>query len=152
MAQTVCQKRTRNPSIIAPYATASWRGTSASIRLNGMKSCATITQNTIWRWKRNGWRHVSKTGRSPSRKRRAGLTKTNNLPRRLDHLLRRFTQRIGSLDWQAAFSKALLAQLDIRPFQAHDQRHFQVYFPNRRNHAIGDHIALHDPTEDIDED
>eukprot|EP00657_Telonema_sp_P-1_P003389 TRINITY_DN18194_c0_g1_i1.p1 TRINITY_DN18194_c0_g1~~TRINITY_DN18194_c0_g1_i1.p1 ORF type:complete len:102 (+),score=59.56 TRINITY_DN18194_c0_g1_i1:138-443(+) len=48
--------------------------------------------------------------------------------------------------------KNLLAEIDVRAFQPHDQRHVQADFLRRRDNAFGDHVTTHDAAEDVDQD
>ena len=68
-----------------------------------------------------------------------------------DHFFRSFRQRVGAFDGQAAFLQALLPQFDIRTFKTHHQRHLQIDFLHRGNHAVGDHVAFHDAAENVDQ-
>ena len=58
----------------------------------------------------------------------------------------------GGGDRQARLGEHLLAQLDVGPFQAHDQRHLQPDLLDRGDDARRDGVALHDAAEDVDED
>src|SRR5690606_15111438 len=46
----------------------------------------------------------------------------------------------------------LLAKLDIRAFEANNQRNLETDFLHGSNDTLGDDIALHDAAEDVDED
>ena len=42
-----------------------------------------------------------------------------------------------------------LPSIDIRAFEPHDKRHFEARFLDRGDDALGDHVAFHDPAENI---
>ena len=44
------------------------------------------------------------------------------------------------------------AELDVRPFEAHDERHLEADLLDGGDDALGDGVALHDAAEDVDED
>ncbi len=46
----------------------------------------------------------------------------------------------------------LAPELDVRPLEAHDERHLEPELLGRRDDAVGDDVALHDAAEDVDED
>ena len=46
----------------------------------------------------------------------------------------------------------LLAEIDVGAFEAHHQRHLEADLLHRGDHALGDHVALHDAAEDVDQD
>ncbi len=53
---------------------------------------------------------------------------------------------------QPRLRQHLLAELDVGAFEPHDQRHLEPDLLDRRDHAGGDGVALHDAAEDVDED
>ena len=55
-------------------------------------------------------------------------------------------------DVEPALGEHLLAELDVRALEAHDERHLEPDLLDRRDHARGDRVALHDAAEDVDED
>uniref|UniRef100_A0A0N5A4I4 NAD-specific glutamate dehydrogenase n=1 Tax=Parastrongyloides trichosuri TaxID=131310 RepID=A0A0N5A4I4_PARTI len=61
-------------------------------------------------------------------------------------------QDLGVLIDEDGHVSDLLAQLGVRAFQTHDQRHLQAHFLHRSDDALGDDVALHDAAEDVDED
>src|SRR5690606_13602418 len=71
---------------------------------------------------------------------------------RRDDLLGGVVQVIGGRDGQTRLVQDLLAQLDVRAFQTHDQRHLQAHFLHRGDDAFSDDVALHDAAEDVDQD
>ena len=68
-----------------------------------------------------------------------------------NHLLGRLRHRVRRNNRQTGLGQNFLAQLFIRAFHAHDQRHFQMHLLGRRNHTLGDHVAFHDAAENIDQ-
>src|SRR4026207_1201785 len=62
------------------------------------------------------------------------------------------SHRIGWLNGKAALRQNLLALLDVRAFQAHDERHLQAELLGCRYDPFGDHVATHDAPEDVYED
>src|SRR6266702_7690002 len=69
----------------------------------------------------------------------------------LHDLLRGVVEIVGRHHVQAGFTDDLLAELDIGAFEADHQRHAETRFTHRRRDAFGDDVALHDTTEDVDE-
>src|SRR3954452_980344 len=70
----------------------------------------------------------------------------------LHDLLRSVVEIIGRHHVQAGFADDLLAEFDIGAFEADHQRHAEADFAHGGSNALGDHVALHDTTEDVDED
>src|SRR6202041_2503110 len=70
----------------------------------------------------------------------------------LDDLLRGVVEIVGRQHIEAAFADDLLAGFDIGAFETHHQRHLEADFLHRGDHALGNDIALHDATEDVDQD
>src|SRR5205085_1120887 len=75
-----------------------------------------------------------------------------HLLRRRDHLLRRVPHAVRGDQRQARLGEDLLAQVDVRPFEADDDGDGQSDLARRADHALGDAVAAHDPAEDVDED
>src|SRR5690606_39039778 len=69
--------------------------------------------------------------------------------RRRDGLLRAVVDVVGRRDRQAGVAQQRLAFLDVGALQAHDHRHLDVHFLDRRDDALGDHVAAHDAAEDV---
>src|SRR4051812_32608637 len=69
----------------------------------------------------------------------------------LHDLLRGVVEIVGRHHVQAGFTDDLLAQLDIGAFEANHQRHAEADFTDGGGDALGDHVALHDATEDVDQ-
>src|SRR5689334_7939020 len=70
----------------------------------------------------------------------------------LHDLLRGVVEIVGGHHVQSGFTDDLLAELDIGAFEADHQGHAEADFANRRRDALGDHVALHDAAEDVDQD
>src|SRR5690349_20184865 len=71
---------------------------------------------------------------------------------RRDDFLRRVRHVRSRDDRQTGIGEYLLAEIDVGAFEAHDERHLEAHLPRGRDHAFGDHVALHDAAEDVDED
>src|SRR4051812_26100050 len=61
-----------------------------------------------------------------------------------DDLLSRVAHVVATDDRQAGIGEDLLAEIHVRSFEAHDERHLEADLLRRGDHALGDHIALHD--------
>src|SRR6185369_15570667 len=70
----------------------------------------------------------------------------------LHDLLRGVVEIVGRHHVQAGFTDDLLAELDIGAFEADHQRHAEADLAHGGRDAFGDHVALHDATEDVDQD
>src|ERR1700754_2067190 len=70
----------------------------------------------------------------------------------LHDLLRGVVEIVRRHHVQAGFTDDLLAELDIGAFEANHQRHGEADLANRSRNALGDHVALHDAAEDVDQD
>src|ERR1700726_1424 len=69
----------------------------------------------------------------------------------LDDLLRGIVEIVGGQHVEAALADYLLSGFDIGALEPNYQRYFQADFLHRRDHALGDNIALHNAAEDVDE-
>src|SRR5450432_720625 len=69
-----------------------------------------------------------------------------------DDFARAVVHRVGGLNREPALRQDLLAELDVRAFEPHYERHLEPELLGRRDDALGDHVALHDAAEDVDED
>src|ERR1041385_2935701 len=67
------------------------------------------------------------------------------------HRFRGVCHRTAAEDSQAGFGEGLFAGLDVVAFEANDQREFEAGFFNGGDDAGGDHIAVHDAAEDVDQ-
>ena len=59
---------------------------------------------------------------------------------------------VGGLNREAALAQDLAPELDVRAFEAHDERHLEPELLRRGDDARRDDVALHDAAEDVDED
>src|SRR3984957_18881721 len=71
---------------------------------------------------------------------------------RLDDFLRGIVEIVGRQHVEAAFPDDLLAGIDIGAFQPHHQGNLEAGFLDRRDHALGNDVAFHDATENVDQD
>ncbi len=71
---------------------------------------------------------------------------------RRDHLLRGVGEVLGGQNRQPRSPQDALAELDIGAFETNDERDVQIDLARRRHDALGDDVAAHDPTEDVDQD
>src|SRR5581483_6887344 len=69
-----------------------------------------------------------------------------------DDLLGSVVKIVARRDVELGLGDDLLAKFDVRAFEPHHQRHLQSDLLDRRHHTLGDHIALHDAAEDVDQD
>src|ERR1700735_1670429 len=69
----------------------------------------------------------------------------------LDDLLRGVVEIVGRQHVEAGRTDDLLVGIDIGAFKAHHQRNLEADFRHRRDHALGDNVALHDAAEDVDQ-
>mmetsp|Transcript_34497 Transcript_34497/g.116965 ORF Transcript_34497/g.116965 Transcript_34497/m.116965 type:complete len:226 (+) Transcript_34497:27-704(+) len=69
-----------------------------------------------------------------------------------DGLLRRVVEVVGGRDVEAALVDDLLAELDVRALEAHDQGDLEADLLDAGDDALGDDVALHDAAEDVDEE
>ena len=53
---------------------------------------------------------------------------------------------------EARLVEDLLAQLHVGSLEPHHERHLETDLAHRLDDAGGDHVAPHDPAEDVDED
>src|SRR5262249_18590300 len=67
----------------------------------------------------------------------------------LHDLLRGVVEIVGRHHVQAGFTDDLLAQFDVGSFEPDHQRHAEADLADGRRDALGDHVALHDTTEDV---
>src|ERR1700734_1451288 len=70
----------------------------------------------------------------------------------LDDFLRGIVEIVRRHHVEAGFADDLLAGIDIGALEPHHQRHGQADLLHRGDHAFGNDVALHDATEDIDQD
>src|SRR5262249_25034137 len=70
----------------------------------------------------------------------------------LHDLLCRVVEIVGRHDVQSGLADDLLALLDIGAFEPHYQRHAEAHFAHSGGDAFGNHVALHDTAEDVDQD
>src|SRR5262249_44153097 len=70
----------------------------------------------------------------------------------LHDLLGRVVEIVGRHDVQPGLADDLLALLDIGAFEPHHQRHAEADLAHRSGDAFGNHVALHDAAEDVDQD
>src|SRR3569832_2114094 len=67
-------------------------------------------------------------------------------------LLRGVVEIVGRHHVQAGFTDDLLAEFDIGAFETNHQRHAEADLAHGGGDTLGDHVALHDTTEDVDQD
>src|SRR5690554_299106 len=60
-----------------------------------------------------------------------------------------FSHGVCADDGQTRIGKHLLAQFFVSALHAYDQRHVEIYSTASRDHALGDHVATHDATENV---
>src|SRR5690349_15125051 len=70
----------------------------------------------------------------------------------LHDLLRGVVEIVRRHHVEAGFADDLLAEFDIGAFEANHQRHAETDLAHRSGDALGDHVALHDAAEDVDQD
>src|SRR4051812_11505292 len=70
----------------------------------------------------------------------------------LHDLLRGVVEIVRRHHVQAGFTDNLLAELYVGAFEANHQRHAEADLAYGGRDALGDHVALHDTTEDVDQD
>src|SRR6478609_4512757 len=63
---------------------------------------------------------------------------------RSDDLLGAVGHAVRRLNGETALGQDLLAELHVGALEAHDQRHLEAELARGRDHAFGDHVALHD--------
>src|ERR687885_101982 len=71
--------------------------------------------------------------------------------RRRQGLLCRVAEVVRGDDLQLGLGQDLLAQVDVRALEPHHERYRETHLACRRHDAVGDDVALHDATEDVDE-
>ena len=70
----------------------------------------------------------------------------------VDDLLGGIRHGVATDDGQAAGGQGGLARIHVIALEANHEGKAQPDFLDRVDDALGDHVAIHDPTEDIDED
>src|SRR5580704_14112896 len=68
-----------------------------------------------------------------------------------DHFLGSVAQVFRGEDRQAGLLQYLFAEIDVRAFEADDQRHVQIDLAGGGDDALGDDIAAHDTAKDVDQ-
>src|SRR5713226_10419369 len=82
------------------------------------------------------------------RRRRRGLSRASQR----NDFFRRVLHSRGDSEIQSRFPQNFLTEFDVRPFESHDDRHFDPEAPGRGDDSARDDVAAHDSAENIDED